>query len=149
MKGLVLPGTLFEELGFNYIEPVHGHDLEDLVSTLTNIKDLSGPQFLHVVTQKGRGYEPAEKNPVGLHALQDRATGQRSPEDRREYAKVLERVRDMARGHRGAGRSRRRHHARDARRLGSDRLLGALSRALSRRCHSGAARSHARSWLGM
>lgn len=69
MKGLVLPGTLFEELGFNYIGPVHGHDLEDLVSTLTNIKDLSGPQFLHVVTQKGRGYEPAEKNPVGLHAL--------------------------------------------------------------------------------
>jgi len=69
MKGLVLPGTLFEELGFNYIGPVHGHDLEDLVTTLTNIKDLSGPQFLHVVTQKGRGYEPAEKNPVGLHAL--------------------------------------------------------------------------------
>ena len=69
MKGLVLPGTLFEELGFNYIGPVHGHDLEDLVTTLTNIKDLQGPQFLHVVTQKGRGYEPAEKNPVGLHAL--------------------------------------------------------------------------------
>lgn len=69
MKGLVLPGTLFEELGFNYIGPVHGHDLEDLVTTLTNIKDLPGPQFLHVVTQKGRGYEPAEKNPVGLHAL--------------------------------------------------------------------------------
>ena len=69
MKGLVLPGTLFEELGFNYIGPVHGHDLEDLVTTLTNIKDLPGPQFLHVVTQKGRGYEPADKNPVGLHAL--------------------------------------------------------------------------------
>lgn len=69
MKGLVLPGTLFEELGFNYIGPVHGHDLEDLVTTLKNIRDLEGPQFLHVVTQKGRGYEPAERNPVGLHSL--------------------------------------------------------------------------------
>jgi 1-deoxy-D-xylulose-5-phosphate synthase len=69
MKGLVLPGTLFEELGFNYIGPVHGHDLDDLVTTLTNVRDLPGPQFLHVVTQKGHGYEPAEKNPVGLHAL--------------------------------------------------------------------------------
>ena len=69
MKGLVLPGTLFEELGFNYIGPVHGHELDDLVTTLTNVRDLPGPQFLHVVTQKGRGYEPAEKNPVGLHAL--------------------------------------------------------------------------------
>ncbi|MEE4297876.1 MAG: 1-deoxy-D-xylulose-5-phosphate synthase [Pseudomonadales bacterium] len=69
MKGLVLPGTLFEELGFNYIGPVHGHDLEDLVTSLQNVRDLPGPQFLHVVTQKGRGYEPAEKNPVGLHAL--------------------------------------------------------------------------------
>ena len=69
MKGFVLPGTLFEELGFNYIGPVHGHDLEDLVTTLTNVRDLSGPQFVHVVTQKGRGYEPAERNPVGLHAL--------------------------------------------------------------------------------
>ncbi|HSG89052.1 MAG TPA: 1-deoxy-D-xylulose-5-phosphate synthase [Pseudomonadales bacterium] len=69
MKGLVLPGTLFEELGFNYIGPVHGHDLEDLVATLRNVRDLKGPQFLHVVTQKGRGYEPAERNPVGLHSL--------------------------------------------------------------------------------
>lgn len=69
MKGLVLPGTLFEELGFNYIGPVHGHDLDDLVSTLQNLRDLKGPQFLHVVTQKGRGYEPAERNPVGLHSL--------------------------------------------------------------------------------
>jgi 1-deoxy-D-xylulose-5-phosphate synthase len=69
MKGLVLPGTLFEELGFNYIGPVHGHDLEELVSTFRNVRELSGPQFVHVVTQKGRGYEPAEKNPVGLHSL--------------------------------------------------------------------------------
>ena len=69
MKGLVLPGTLFEELGFNYIGPVHGHDIEDLLTTLKNVRDLEGPQFLHVVTQKGRGYEPAERNPVGLHSL--------------------------------------------------------------------------------
>ncbi|HEX5339959.1 MAG TPA: 1-deoxy-D-xylulose-5-phosphate synthase [Gammaproteobacteria bacterium] len=67
MKGMVLPGTLFEELGFNYIGPIDGHDVNLLVSTLRNMRSLKGPQFLHVVTRKGKGYEPAEKDPIKWH----------------------------------------------------------------------------------
>lgn len=69
MKGMVVPGTLFEELGFNYIGPMDGHDLPALITTLQNIKDLKGPQFLHLVTQKGKGYLPAETSPHGTHSL--------------------------------------------------------------------------------
>ncbi|MTD40854.1 1-deoxy-D-xylulose-5-phosphate synthase [Erwinia sp. CPCC 100877] len=69
LKGMVAPGTLFEELGFNYIGPVDGHDVLGLVTTLKNMRDLKGPQFLHIVTQKGRGYEPAEKDPITWHAV--------------------------------------------------------------------------------
>ncbi len=69
MKGMVVPGTLFDELGLNYMGPIDGHDLKALVHTLQNIKDLKGPQFLHVVTQKGKGYGPAEDSPVGTHSL--------------------------------------------------------------------------------
>lgn len=69
MKGMVAPGTLFEELGFHYIGPLDGHDLPGLVHTLENMKDLEGPQFLHIRTMKGKGFEPAEKDPVGYHAL--------------------------------------------------------------------------------
>ena len=66
-KGMVLPATLFEKFGFNYIGPIDGHDLESLIPTLENIRHLSGPQFLHVVTRKGRGYELAEADPVTYH----------------------------------------------------------------------------------
>ncbi len=69
MKGMVVPGTLFEELGFNYIGPVDGHDLPTLVKTLRNLRSLSGPQFLHVVTRKGKGYGPAEAKPVTYHGV--------------------------------------------------------------------------------
>jgi 1-deoxy-D-xylulose-5-phosphate synthase len=69
MKGMVTPGTLFEEFGFNYIGPIDGHDLDVLVETLTNIRQLSGPQFLHVVTRKGKGYTPAETNPCLYHGV--------------------------------------------------------------------------------
>ncbi len=77
VKGMVMPGTLFEELGFNYIGPVDGHDLHTLVKTLRNMRALKGPQFLHVVTRKGKGYEPAEKDPIKWHgpAAFDAATG--------------------------------------------------------------------------
>lgn len=77
MKGMVTPGTLFEEFGFNYIGPVDGHDLNVLVETLGNIKKLRGPQFLHVVTKKGKGYKPAEANPCLYHGVSrfDPATG--------------------------------------------------------------------------
>ncbi|HET7650141.1 MAG TPA: 1-deoxy-D-xylulose-5-phosphate synthase [Gammaproteobacteria bacterium] len=67
MKGMVLPGTLFEELGFNYIGPIDGHDVDLLVTTLRNMRALKGPQFLHIVTRKGKGYEPAEKDPIKWH----------------------------------------------------------------------------------
>ena len=67
LKGMVLPGTLFEELGFNYIGPMDGHDVRALVSTLRNVKKLGGPQFLHVVTRKGKGYPPAEADPIKWH----------------------------------------------------------------------------------
>lgn len=69
VKGMVMPGTLFEEFGFNYIGPIDGHDLDTLVDTLHNIKQLSGPQFLHIVTQKGKGFEPAEDNPNKFHGV--------------------------------------------------------------------------------
>ena len=69
VKGMVTPSTLFEEFGFNYIGPVNGHDLDVLVSTLTNIRALEGPQFLHVITQKGHGYQPAEDNPGKYHGV--------------------------------------------------------------------------------
>jgi 1-deoxy-D-xylulose-5-phosphate synthase len=67
VKGMVLPGTLFEELGLNYIGPVDGHDTDVLLKTLRNVRDLPGPQFLHVVTRKGKGYAPAEADPILWH----------------------------------------------------------------------------------
>jgi 1-deoxy-D-xylulose-5-phosphate synthase len=69
VKGMVMPGTLFEEFGFNYIGPIDGHDIDTLVDTLTNIKHLNGPQFLHIVTKKGKGFEPAEDNPNKYHGV--------------------------------------------------------------------------------
>ncbi len=69
LKGMVVPGTLFEEFGFNYIGPVDGHDVNELVKTLKNMRELKGPQFLHIMTKKGKGYEPAEKDPIGYHGV--------------------------------------------------------------------------------
>ncbi|HET8608131.1 MAG TPA: 1-deoxy-D-xylulose-5-phosphate synthase, partial [Burkholderiales bacterium] len=69
VKGMVVPGTLFEEFGFNYIGPIDGHDLNALVRTLCNVTGLSGPQFLHVVTRKGQGYKLAEADPVLYHGV--------------------------------------------------------------------------------
>lgn len=69
MKGMVSPGTLFEELGFYYIGPIDGHDMERLVHDLKNLRDLPGPKLLHIITRKGKGFAPAEADPVGYHAL--------------------------------------------------------------------------------
>ncbi|NIH32034.1 1-deoxy-D-xylulose-5-phosphate synthase [Hafnia paralvei] len=69
LKGMVVPGTLFEELGFNYIGPVDGHDVQALAATLKNMRDLKGPQLLHIMTKKGKGYAPAEKDPISWHAV--------------------------------------------------------------------------------
>jgi len=67
VKGMVTPSTLFEEFGFNYIGPIDGHDLDTLIATLANIRKLSGPQFLHIVTRKGQGYKLAEDDPIAYH----------------------------------------------------------------------------------
>jgi 1-deoxy-D-xylulose-5-phosphate synthase len=76
MKGMMTPSTLFEEFGFNYIGPIDGHDLDTLIATLNNIKQLKGPQFLHIVTQKGHGYAPAESEPGKYHGV-----GKFNPDD--------------------------------------------------------------------
>ena len=69
VKGLIVPGTLFEEFGFNYIGPIDGHDLQALLATLRNLQALSGPRLLHVITRKGKGYAPAEADPVKYHGV--------------------------------------------------------------------------------
>ncbi|MGB9429746.1 MAG: 1-deoxy-D-xylulose-5-phosphate synthase [Gammaproteobacteria bacterium] len=93
MKGMVAPGTLFEELGFNYIGPVDGHDLYTLLKTLRNMRALKGPQFLHVVTRKGKGYAPAEEDPIKWHgpAAFDASTGhiQEKPATSPTYSEVF------------------------------------------------------------
>jgi 1-deoxy-D-xylulose-5-phosphate synthase len=78
MKGMIMPGTLFEELGFNYIGPINGHDIPTLLKTLHNLQGLKGRRFLHVVTQKGKGYNHAEQDPCNFHGVTpfDRKTGQ-------------------------------------------------------------------------
>lgn len=68
-KGMVTPGTFFEELGFNYIGPIDGHDVLNLVDTIRNMRQMKGPQLLHIVTKKGKGYAPAEQDPIGWHAV--------------------------------------------------------------------------------
>jgi 1-deoxy-D-xylulose-5-phosphate synthase len=92
VKGMVTPGTLFEEFGFNYIGPIDGHDLDVLVPTLTNLRALQGPQFLHVVTRKGKGYRPAEEDPILYHGVSkfDPAQGlQPRPASRPAYTQVF------------------------------------------------------------
>ncbi|WP_444896061.1 1-deoxy-D-xylulose-5-phosphate synthase [Microbulbifer sp. SSSA005] len=69
VKGMITPGTLFEELGFNYVGPLDGHNMHDLVHTLRNLRSQPGPQLLHIATTKGKGFGPAEEDPVGYHAL--------------------------------------------------------------------------------
>lgn len=83
MKGMVSPGTLFEEIGFNYIGLIDGHDTQGLIDVLSNIKTLRGPQLLHIVTQKGKGYKPAENDPYGMHALTKIEPTPRQPTDTR------------------------------------------------------------------
>ncbi len=109
-KGMVLPGTLFEEFGFNYIGPIDGHDLDTLVKTLSNVRKLSGPQLLHVMTRKGHGYARAEEDPILYHgvpkfdpavtAARDDAQGSRLCPGRRRPDPL---------SRRGEVRSRRRH----------------------------------------
>ena len=89
VKGMFTPGTLFEELGFNYTGPLDGHDVDLLVATLTNLQSSEGPQLLHIITEKGKGFAPAEKNPVGYHAIEKIEAKSKPPEKRRKYQKVF------------------------------------------------------------
>ena len=89
MKGMVVPGTLFDELGLNYMGPLDGHDLSALVATLNNIKDLQGPQFLHLVTRKGKGYLPAEESPIGSHSQTKLEAFKGQNEKRKSYSNVF------------------------------------------------------------
>lgn len=81
-KGMVTPGTFFEELGFNYIGPIDGHDVQGLVNTIRNMRNMKGPQLLHIVTKKGKGYAPAEADPIGYHAV-----AKFNPDDKTQPAK--------------------------------------------------------------
>ena len=93
MKGMVSPGTLFEEIGFNYIGLVDGHDIDRLIEVLGNIKQLRGPQLLHIVTQKGKGYTASENDPFGMHALTKIEVKPKRPQDTKAvtptYSKVF------------------------------------------------------------
>lgn len=92
MKGMVMPSTLFEELGFYYIGPINGHDIRTLLSTLRNLKSMRGPRFLHIVTQKGRGFEAAEGDPSSFHGVGpfDPSTGKIDKKSGgRTYSKVF------------------------------------------------------------
>ena len=92
LKGMVLPSTFFEEMGFYYIGPVDGHDVDMLVKTLRNLKEMKGPRFLHIVTRKGKGYEPAEEDPLAYHGVTpfDRETGAFPPKKKvRTYTHVF------------------------------------------------------------
>jgi len=100
VKGMFMPGTLFEELGFNYIGPIDGHDLPTLTTTLRNLRGLRGRRFLHVVTQKGRGYHPAEQDPCNYHGVTpfNRETGEQTKTAATTYTRIFgEWLCDMAR----------------------------------------------------
>jgi 1-deoxy-D-xylulose-5-phosphate synthase len=91
VKGMFMPGTLFEELGFNYIGPIDGHDLPTLTTTLRNLRKLKGRRFLHVVTRKGRGYHPAEQDPCNYHGVTpfNRETGEQKKTTATTYTRVF------------------------------------------------------------
>jgi 1-deoxy-D-xylulose-5-phosphate synthase len=91
MKGMVLPGTLFEEFGFNYIGPIDGHDVDALVRTLGNVKELKGPQLLHVITRKGYGYARAEDDPILYHGVAkfDPSVGYAPKSSRPGYSEIF------------------------------------------------------------
>ncbi len=103
VKGMVLPGTLFEEFGFNYIGPVDGHDVDALVKTLSNIRELKGPQFLHVVTKKGYGYPEGGGRPDPLPRRVEIRSGRRLSTPSRRPSPLYAGVRRLAVRHGGEG----------------------------------------------
>ena len=143
VKGMVLPGTLFEELGMNYVGPVDGHDLSVLVQTLGNLRDLNGPQLLHVMTRKGQGYAPAEKDPILWHGPGpfDPASG-RDHKEEKQRPELLEGLWRLAHRYGRGGSRNHRHHAGDARGLGHGGVRAPLPGSLLRRRHRRATRGH-------
>ena len=95
-KGILAPGIMFEELGWNYIGPIDGHDLPTLLATLRNMRDLEGPQFLHVVTKKGKGFAPAEEAPITYHAISKKGPASSKPSGPRYSAVFGQWLCDMA-----------------------------------------------------
>ena len=145
MKGMVTGGTLFEEFGFNYIGPIDGHDIETLVSTLSNIRKLAGPAVPARGHAQGQGLRAWPRTiPILYHGVaQVRSGGGHRAQERRQ-ADLHADLRRLAVRHGGARRPPDRHHAGDARRLGAGALLAGVSRPLFRRRHRRAARGHLR-----
>ncbi len=144
-KGMFVPSTLFEEMGFHYTGPLDGHDVGALLAALKTLKTLKGPQLLHIITTKGKGYELAEDDQIGYHAVGpfDPVQGP-GRQTRREEADLHRRLRRLALRH---GRRRPEavgHYPGDARRLGIGAFQQGISRALFRRRHRRAARGDAR-----
>jgi 1-deoxy-D-xylulose-5-phosphate synthase len=150
VKGMLTPGTLFEELGLNYIGPIDGHDLESLVPTLLNLKNLKGPQFLHVITKKGQGYKLAEVDPILYHGVSkfqpEVGIAGGKPGAKPTYTQVFgDWLCDMAAADPTTGRD----HAGDARRLRPAALQRMLPGSLLRCRHRRAARRHLRRRPGL
>ena len=141
MKGMVLPGTLFEEFGFNYIGPIDGHDVDALdAHARQRASELKGPQLLHVITKKGYGYARAEDDPILYHGVDEVRPGRRHrrrrPAAKPAYTQIFgDWLCDMA----ARDRAPRRDHAGDARGLGPRPLLAGIPGSLLRRRHRRAA----------
>jgi hypothetical protein len=140
VKGMVTPGTLFEELGFNYIGPIDGHDLDSLMPTCRTCAELKGPQFLHVITE-GPGLQAGRGRPILYHGVGKFDSSQRHPQGKGgRQAHLYPGLRRLAVRHGGAGRAPGRHHPGHARRLRHGALRRGVPAALLRRRHRRAAR---------
>ena len=149
-KSMLIPGLVFEELGFEYVGPINGHNLEELMDVLAKAKERPGPVMVHIVTQKGKGYPHAEQLPVKYHGVTpfDFSTGafHKGPVAAPSYTSVFGKAICQIGG---KGSARGGHYRRHGRRHGPGRILQTLSRALLRRGNRGAARRDLRHRTGL